>query len=213
MRSWAVAAAFLAAVLLVAGARAHEADPATAPAAGEASPTGGATSDAGKPGWRTTYAGAVFRPQICLYNCIQANLWQNKYLMTYGVEVGDRYFGLAIRYGQVRRLSSIDRILRTVHLVAPDLRFHYDWRVGPVLLAPFLEFSPTLLLGGASGVHLILRPGFRATFLLARFLDLAVEPFALDIDLCRWERYASYSLVDLRVSLRYSVSISLHARW
>jgi hypothetical protein len=204
-RSCAVGGVLLATLLAIAPAGAAE--DAAAPVPAPAADTVGAW------GYNSTYAGAVFRPQFCLVNCTQSGRAQNRYLMTYGVEVGDRFFGLAIRYGQERRLDPADGILRTVHEITTDLRLSYDWRVGPVLLAPFLEVSPMILFGGANGVHLIVRPGFRATFLLTTFLDLAVEPFALDIDWYRFERYGSFSRVDLSISLRYSVSLSLHARW
>ncbi len=163
--------------------------------------------------YNATYAGAVFRPQFCLHNCTQADRWQNRYLLTYGVEVGGRYFGVGFRYGQERRVSAADGLVRNVHEVSPDLRVFYSWRLGPVLLTPFFEVDPMILFGAASGVHLIVRPGFRATVFLAKFMDLAIEPFALDIDWYRWERYGSHSKVDWSTALRYSVSISLHARW
>ena len=198
-RFWTVGC-ILAAVLVVSeSARADDVKPAS---------SASSTSD-----YNIVNAGVVFRPQFCIHDCYQTNHWQNRALMTYGVEVGDRYFGLAIRYGQERRINASDGILRTVHEITPDLRVFYNWRVGPVLLSPFFEFSPMILFGGATGVHFICRPGFRATFLLAKYLDLSIEPFALDIDWYRFERYGSYSKVDLATSLRYSVSLGLHARW
>jgi len=227
--------AVLAAILVAAPARAEDAvsatnstastspEPAASPAPASNSvpstspapsaPAPAAWKSDGSWGYNTAYAGAVFRPQFCLHGCVQSNRWQNRYLLTYGVEVGDRWFGLAFRYGQEVRHDPVAGVTRTAQVVATDLRGFHAFQVGPVLLTPFLEFSPTILFGGVTGVHLVVRPGFRVTVLLARFLDLAVEPFALDVDWYRWERYGSFRGADFSVALRYSISLSMHYRW
>lgn len=225
------AAVFLAATILAAPVIAEEATPVAAAPAAQAPAAKADDKDSGrglpttvtlkksdnKAGYNTIYAGALFRTSIGVHNNLQAGRWRNKYQLQGGVEVGDRYFGFGILYSQEQRLGKNDNLLHTVHQIHPALRAFYPFKVQAgatvILLMPFFELDPTILFGGVAGVHVTMRPGFRATFLLAKWLDLAIEPVSLDITWYRFERYGPQSLVDLGASLRYGASVGLHARW
>jgi hypothetical protein len=217
---WRFAAApFLAAMILAVPVIAQEAVPAASPAPATEK-TGGlpttvqlAKSDVARFGYNTIYAGALFRSSIGLYNNYQAGRWRNQYQFQGGVEVGDRYFGFSLCYSQEQRYGAKTDRLYTVHEIHPALRAFYNFKVGRILLAPFFELDPTILFGDVSGVHVTMRPGFRATFLLTKWLDVAVEPVSLDMTWYRFERYGPHSVVDLGLSLRYGASIGMHARW
>jgi hypothetical protein len=174
-----------------------------------------ATSD---PSWgyNTIYVGPVFRPHFCLYNCDDGP----KVILGGGIEVGDRYFGLAIRYLQEKRNYSITKEgvrqdhTCTFHEISPDLRAFYPFKVGMFILAPFFEITPLIMFGdGVSGFHAIVRPGFRVTALVHKNVDVSLEPFGLDINWYQWERYPDGSKINLGLVLRYNVSLSVHARW
>ena len=135
--------------------------------------------------------GVVMRPNFCIQNCSTT-------VFSVGPEVSWKYFAFAWRF-------AFDSGV-TYH--NPDIRFAYEIPLGPISIAPLIEFTP--MFGNASGIsilQLILRPGVRVYWKPIPLLALFIEPFALDVGF-----YTRASAGSLSVTSSERTTSGRHAR-
>ena len=141
--------------------------------------------------------GVVSRPIFCLSSCT-GNAF------SVGPEVSWGVFAIAWRF--VRDGGY------TLHI--PDIRFAYEIPVGPISVAPLLEFSPMFaFLSGDSSLQLVLRPGVRVYWKPTPLIALFVEPIALDIAIYSklYEAVSSTSSTDMQI--RYNLGFGVAVRF
>ncbi|MBI3071286.1 MAG: hypothetical protein HYY84_04080 [Deltaproteobacteria bacterium] len=158
----------------------------------------GALSSNEKPASAASFgAGVVMRPNFCLKNCSTT-------VFSIGPEVSWKYFAFAWRF------AFEDGV--TYH--NPDIRFAYEIPLGPISVAPLLEFTP--MFGSTSGIsilQLIIRPGVRVYWKPIPLLALFVEPFALDVGFYSKVSSGSFSMTSSDLSLRYHLGFGAAFRF
>ncbi len=143
-------------------------------------------------------AGVVMRPLFCIKNCSGTTVF------SVGPEVSFGSFGLAWRFV---RDSGI-----TWHM--PDIRFAYEIPLGPISVAPLVEFTPMFATqDGFTIVQLILRPGVRVYWKPIPLVALFVEPFALDIGFYTRVSGSGASMSSTDTSTRYNLGFGAAIRF
>lgn len=138
--------------------------------------------------------GLIMRPLVCLSEC-------EGQAISLGLEVGYRFFSLALRYAHADN----------THALFIDLRLYYGFRAHErVSVSPFFEIGPsaakasTFFLSQSWVFQFALRPGVRIDFHVIDNLTVWIEPFVLDVGVYTG---ASSARIPLRLAVGFGTQL------